>query len=65
MSEKKKVRLFESQSESEFEGFANAMIEDGYIMQSSSCGFINSENYNFNSIYQAIFILKDQANEQA
>jgi len=36
------------------------LIEDGYTLSSSSCGFVNSEAYDFCDSYQAIFVKHDR-----
>jgi hypothetical protein len=40
-----------------FQNLCSKMVEDGYILSSSSCGFVNSKDYNFQDIFQAIFVL--------
>lgn len=57
--EKKTVRVMETHDSVEFESFADAMIKEGYIMQSSSCSFIPSETYNFSAVWMAIFVKKE------
>jgi hypothetical protein len=48
----------------EFESKCNQFIELGYKLSSSSCGFLNSEEYDFCESYQAILVLQDQENTQ-
>lgn len=40
----------------EFEAYCQGLYEDGYILSSSSCGFVNSESYDFCDSWQAIFV---------
>mgnify|MGYP003389661331 FL=1 len=39
----------------EFESRCRELYEFGYKMDSSSCGFVNSEDYDFCGSYKAIF----------
>ena len=43
-------RIFEQKSE--------RIVNDGYKVLSTSCGFVNSADYDYCEVYQAIFILK-------
>ena len=49
-------KVVETDDKTEFEKECNELVEDGYKLNSSSCGFVNSEAYDFCTIYQAIFI---------
>ena len=50
------IKVIDVSDEDEFEGYVNAYLEDGYKLLSSSCGFVNSENYGFSRVYPAILI---------
>ena len=50
-----KIIVLESSDTSAFECDCNRLKEAGYILRSSSCGFANSEKYDFCSSYHAIF----------
>ena len=56
--ENKKVVVLESNDTEAFEDDMNMYLEQGYDVSSSSCGFVNSEQYEFCSSYQAILVLK-------
>ena len=55
-----KIEVVNIADEGEFESVVNAFLEEGYTISSTSCGFINSENYDFCTSFQAILILKDK-----
>jgi len=40
-----------------FQEKVNAFAQEGYVMSSSSCGFVNEVEYNFCSTYQAVMVL--------
>jgi len=42
--------------EAEFENRCEELICQGYKLSSTSCGFANSEQYDFCGVYQAIFV---------
>ena len=42
-----------------FEKKCDELIEQGYKVQSTSCGFVNHTEYNFCDVWQAIFIKKE------
>jgi len=48
--------VIESTDVSEFKNNVTELLQQGYTILSSNCGFINSEQYNFCSIYQAILV---------
>ncbi len=39
-----------------FEVKVNELLKMGYKISSTSCGFVNSEAYDFCSVYQAILV---------
>ena len=51
-----KIKVVESSDMNKFENEVNELLKDGYSISSTSCGFVNSENYDFCSSYQAILI---------
>lgn len=59
MNDAKPVVVVESGNEKEFEGRCDELIQEGYEMKAASCGFLNSEAYNFSSSYQAIFVKRE------
>lgn len=65
MEDKKPVVVVNLNDEQEFEKTCASWIAAGYRLDSSSCGFANSEAYDFASVYHAIFVLPVQANEVA
>lgn len=60
MEEKVKVeqqiKVLNITDETEFESTVNTYLEDDWKISSTSCGFINSENYDFCTSFQAILI---------
>ncbi len=59
MSMKKQLVIVEKNLSLDFEKECNILLAQGYILQSSSCAFINSNDYNFVSVWMAIFLLKE------
>lgn len=55
----KKIIVLNENDESVFEEKCSDLIDKGYVLHSSSCSFVNSDEYNFCSVLQAIFILKE------
>jgi|GEM_PF-5074274 len=59
MSDNKKPVVTVSQCDSNvFQDDCLKLINEGYVMSSSSCGTIDSAEYDYCETYQAIFILK-------
>jgi hypothetical protein len=50
------IKIIDSDSVTNFEEEVNGLLEEGWELSSSSCGFINSEEYSFKDFYQAILI---------
>ncbi len=50
------VKIVNTGSEVEFVMQCKRLLDDGYRISSTSCGFIQSEKYNFCDCYQAILI---------
>lgn len=42
-----------------FQKLCAKMVEEGYKLSSSSCGFVNSKEYNFQDVFHAIFVLPE------
>ena len=53
---RQEISVYESNSESDFEEYVNAMLKDGWKISSTSCGFVNSESYDFCSAYHVILV---------
>lgn len=53
------IKVISLSSESEFENMVNAYLKEGWKISSTSCGFINSESYDYGSVYQAILIKEE------
>jgi len=49
------ILVVETSDQAQFEEKCKQLFEADYKMVSSSCGFVNSEEYQFCSSYQAIF----------
>ena len=52
----KKIKTIHFSDEGEFDKKVNEMLNEGYDILSTSCGFVNSERYDFCGVYQAILI---------
>lgn len=50
------IKVIEMMNDSDFENTVNAHLEEGWKISSTNCGFLNSENYDFRSVFQAILI---------
>lgn len=53
---RKPVVAVKTQHKDLFQDKCNELFSDGYFMSSSSCGVIPSEAYDFQSVWQAIFV---------
>lgn len=54
------IKVIETNSGNEFEKYAENLISQGFTLSSSHCGFVNSEEYDFCSSYQGIFVRKEE-----
>lgn len=52
----KKIMVVDESDEKQFEEQVNSLLNDGWEILSSSCGFADSEQYDFCSVYKAIMI---------
>jgi hypothetical protein len=59
---KQQILIIENSDAVDFENRVNVCLTEGWKISSTSCGFVNSESYNFCSSYQAILV-KEVANE--
>lgn len=48
------IKVLNLTDEAEFESIVNGFLAEGWKVSSTSCGFINSENYDFCTSFQAI-----------
>ena len=48
------IKTIAESSQGQFEKMINDYLSDGWILLSSNCGFINSEQYDFQHLWQAI-----------
>lgn len=55
----KEIKVINLSDESEFELMVNAWLKEGWKVSSTSCGFVNSEAYDFCGCYQAILIKEE------
>lgn len=53
------IKVIDLSDESEFENMVNAYLEEGWKISSTSCGFIDSEVYDFERVYQAILFKEE------
>ena len=49
-----KIITVSENTQAQFEYIVNGYLQDGYKILSTSCGFLNSENYDFVDCWQAI-----------
>jgi len=59
MDTSKAIVVVEENESEMFEDMCNAYISHGYKLSSSSCDFLNSENANFASTFQAILVKRN------
>jgi hypothetical protein len=52
------IKVVEESDKDKFESRVNEMLNNGYRILSTNCGFANSEQYDFCSSYQAILIFR-------
>jgi hypothetical protein len=50
------IKVIDSCDSTKFEKEVNEFLSKGYIVSSTSCGFVPSEKYEFCSSYQAILV---------
>jgi len=53
------IKVVEDGDINKFEVKVNDLLNDGYSILSTNCGFVNSEQYDFCSCFQAILISKN------
>ena len=53
---KRQIKVLNMTDEIEFERVVNGYLLEGWEVLSTSCGFINSENYDFFFFFQSILI---------
>ena len=56
--QKQRIETIESNDMAEFTSQVNTYLEEGWTISSTSCGFANSEAYEFCSIYQAVLVME-------
>ena len=54
-----KIITVSENAQAQFEYMVNGYLQDGYKILSTSCGFLNSENYDFIDVWQAILYKED------
>ena len=50
------IKVLNITDETEFESIVNGFLSEGWKIASTCCGFVNSENYDFCTSFQAILI---------
>lgn len=53
------IKVIDSSDIDEFEKDINELLVKGFKISSTSCGFVNSEIYDFCHCYQAILLKED------
>ena len=52
------IKVINENDEGYFEGMVNAYLKDGWELLGVNCGFLQSENYDFATSFQAIVFKK-------
>ena len=55
---KKPVVVVNESANKIFEAECKKLIAGGYVLNSSSCGFVDSEEYDYCNVWNAIFMLQ-------
>ena len=50
------IKVIEESDMNKFESKVNDLLQNGYKISSTSCGFVNSEKYDFCSSYRNNFV---------
>lgn len=53
------IKVINTHDESDFENMVNAYLKEGWKISSTSCGFVNSDAYDFCTSFQAILIKEE------
>lgn len=56
-----KVETIDESSELDFRRKINVLLNQGYLLSSSSCGFVNDAKYDFCGSWQAVLVLPESA----
>ena len=59
-----KIKTISSSNQEEFENKVNDLLADGYVISSTSSGFVNSESYGFCDNWQAILVKRSEEVEE-
>ncbi len=59
------TRIVNLSDETDFEKAVSALLNDGWEISSTACGFINSEAYDYQNIYQAIMVRSAESAQYA
>lgn len=54
--DEKMIKIIDSNNKNKFEETVNELIKKGWEISSTNCGFVNSEEYDFQDVFQAILI---------
>lgn len=57
------IKTIDTHDPNKFEEMCKELINKGYRIHSSSCGFANDEKYDFCGCWQAIFVLEEKGVE--
>ena len=50
------IKVIEYSDRDKFEFEVNSLLSDGYVLSSSSCGFVDDSKYDYCSSYQAVLV---------
>jgi len=50
----KQIKVIEESNKDTFEKAVNVLVNNDYKILSTNCGFVNSKEYDFSPLYQAI-----------
>lgn len=54
------IKVIEENNKINFESEVNYYLDIGYKISSTNCGFVNSEEYDFCSCYQAVLVKEEE-----
>lgn len=52
----REIKVISSSSKIEFTEKVNQLLKQGWEISSTNCGFLNSESYGFQDVYQAVIL---------
>lgn len=56
MKQKQVIKVVTSSDEDKFTEQVNTLLSEGWAIESTNCGFVNSEKYDFCNVFQVILM---------